>query len=439
MKKVLLLIAAGLLASLGLVAQTTVSMPWNSYSSAPKVAYQAKDDSKVSTYVPKVGDVVTVTLEFTSDQDVSALQVALVDDAAPSYWTELAGFKALGDITKGTKYNFSVDLAVTATGAPKVVFDGKNATLAGADGTGTSINLTLTVYTVSIFSPIAGATVLTDNGAGAKQVTSTKLDAATKIKTDDVVRVTISGVSDVDATDFQVILIDESADATKAYWTELSAFTALTPAAVTAGQTFTLTADVTVLATPAGTSTKNQNIALIAKSTGKIIQLSLTSYTAVIVPVGGTVAVTGVTLDKTTATLTKVGATAQLTATIAPADATVKTYTYITSDAKVATVSATGLVTAVANGTATITVSTTDGAKTATSVITVSIPKTGISILDLGISQKGKVFTFDGSAKLLNLLGQVVLTGENTIDASFVAPGIYFITKDNTTLEISVQ
>ena len=85
-----------------------------------------------------------------------------------------------------------------------------------------------------------------------------------------------------------------------------------------------------------------------------------------------TVAVTGVTLLPTTATLT-LGETetVTLTATVLPGDATDKSVTWSSSDEAVATVTD-GVVTAVAAGTATITVTTTDGAKTATCAVTVS-------------------------------------------------------------------
>ena len=86
-----------------------------------------------------------------------------------------------------------------------------------------------------------------------------------------------------------------------------------------------------------------------------------------------TVAVTGVTLNKTEATLTAKGQTVQLTATVAPANATNKNVTYTTSNEKVATVTPEGLVTAVAKGTADITVTTADGNKTAVCKVTVSI------------------------------------------------------------------
>ena len=81
------------------------------------------------------------------------------------------------------------------------------------------------------------------------------------------------------------------------------------------------------------------------------------------------VPVTGVTLDKTSLSLT-VGGEATLTATVAPENATNKTVTWASSDEAVATVE-NGKVTAMAVGTATITVTTEDGGKTASCTVTV--------------------------------------------------------------------
>ncbi len=83
------------------------------------------------------------------------------------------------------------------------------------------------------------------------------------------------------------------------------------------------------------------------------------------------VAVTGVTVSPTSASV-YVGSTTQLTATVAPSNATNKTVNWSSSNTSVATVSAAGVVSGVAAGSATITVTTQDGSKTATSAITVS-------------------------------------------------------------------
>ena len=95
-----------------------------------------------------------------------------------------------------------------------------------------------------------------------------------------------------------------------------------------------------------------------------------------------TVAVTGVTLNKTELPLTE-GTTETLTATVAPSDATNKNVTWTTSDAAVATVDTDGKVTAVKAGTATITVTTADGGLIATCTVTVeakTVAVTGVSL-----------------------------------------------------------
>ena len=100
--------------------------------------------------------------------------------------------------------------------------------------------------------------------------------------------------------------------------------------------------------------------------------------TVIISPEGaGTVSVTGVTLDKTSAALT-VGDTETLTATVSPDGATDKTVTWSSDNTSVATVDANGKVTAASAGTATITVTATNGTddtsddKTATCAVTVT-------------------------------------------------------------------
>ena len=83
------------------------------------------------------------------------------------------------------------------------------------------------------------------------------------------------------------------------------------------------------------------------------------------------VAVTGVTVAPTTKSIVA-GATAQLTATIAPENATDKKITWTSSAESYATVDENGLVTGVAAGSATITATTHDGSFTATCAVTVT-------------------------------------------------------------------
>ena len=85
------------------------------------------------------------------------------------------------------------------------------------------------------------------------------------------------------------------------------------------------------------------------------------------------VSVTGVTLDQTTLTITVGDADVQLTATVAPDNATDKSVSWSSDNTDVAAVDDQGNVHAVAVGTANITVTTTDEGKTATCAVTVTI------------------------------------------------------------------
>jgi Zn-dependent metalloprotease len=93
-------------------------------------------------------------------------------------------------------------------------------------------------------------------------------------------------------------------------------------------------------------------------------------YSAVGVGSSSTVNVTGISLDKTSATI-NVGGTETLAPTITPSNATNKSVTWSSSNTSVATVS-NGVVTGKSAGTAIITATTVDGEKTATSTVTVS-------------------------------------------------------------------
>lgn len=116
-------------------------------------------------------------------------------------------------------------------------------------------------------------------------------------------------------------------------------------------------------------------ITVTTKDGGKTATCAVTVKTA-------TVAVTGVSLNKTSLELT-VGGSETLTATIAPSDATNKDVTWSSSNTSVAAIDANGKVTAVITGNATITVMTTDGGKNATCTVTVkaaTVAVTGVTL-----------------------------------------------------------
>ena len=86
-----------------------------------------------------------------------------------------------------------------------------------------------------------------------------------------------------------------------------------------------------------------------------------------------TTSVTGVTLNKDTLAMNKIGGTQTLSYTITPSNATNKNVTWSTSVPTVASVN-NGLITANANGTTVITIRTTDGGHTDTCTVTVNDP-----------------------------------------------------------------
>ena len=107
---------------------------------------------------------------------------------------------------------------------------------------------------------------------------------------------------------------------------------------------------------------------------------------------------TGITLDQTSLSMNS-GTTAQLTATITPAEA-FASITWTSSDESVATVNANGLVTAVAGGTCTITAKTSGSNKTVTCSVTVKQMATSIVL-----SQTTAVLELD---KLIRLTATVL-------------------------------
>jgi uncharacterized protein YjdB len=135
------------------------------------------------------------------------------------------------------------------------------------------------------------------------------------------------------------------------------------------------------------------------------------------------VPVTGVTLNPTTLSIVE-GNEAQLTATVAPADASNKSVTWSSSNTNVASVNATGLVLAKAAGTATITVSTVDGAKTATCVVTVTaapVPVTGISVTPTTLNvNKGATGTISATVQPANATNKTVSWSSNNIQVATV-------------------
>ncbi len=216
-----------------------------------------------------------------------------------------------------------------------------------------------------------------------------------------------------------------------------------TTATMTEGESLTLTATVA----PTNATNKNvtwsssdTNVATVsasgvitAKSAGtatitvKTADGSKTA-TCVVTVKAKTIAVTGVTLDKTSATMIE-GESLTLTATVAPENATNKNVTWSSSDTNVATVSASGVITAKSPGTATITVKTADGSKTATCVVTVkakTIAVTGVSLNKTSATMtEGESLTLTATVAPSNATNKnVTWSSNNTSVATVSASGV---------------
>ncbi|MDR0421248.1 MAG: Ig-like domain-containing protein [Prevotellaceae bacterium] len=141
-------------------------------------------------------------------------------------------------------------------------------------------------------------------------------------------------------------------------------------------------------------------------------------------PGGQTVAVTGVSLNKTTMSIVR-GRSETLTATVAPENATNKAVTWATSNAQVATVS-NGAVTAVATGSATITVTTADGNRTATCVVTVVNPEYDVYVAgSVRGSNSGQVPAYWKNGTLVVLDGSSDAVGGGLMDIAVSGNNVY--------------
>ena len=167
------------------------------------------------------------------------------------------------------------------------------------------------------------------------------------------------------------------------------------------GDIATVDASGNVTAVKAGTV----NISVITTDGAK-------TATCVVTVTPNNVAVTGVSLDEESKSITlEKGQSTSLKYAIQPDDASDKSVNFKSSDENVATVSAEGVVKAVGEGTATVTVSTKDGGKTATSEITV-VPAT-IAVTGITMDDDSKEVTLEvGETAIL----EVTITPEEATD-----------------------
>jgi len=197
-----------------------------------------------------------------------------------------------------------------------------------------------------------------------------------------------------------------------------------TPTA-TASQTATHTTTSTSTNTPSGTGTLTGTGSLTATDTPSGTgTTSATGTQTTTASATSSIPVSSVSLDKTTDQI-GTGHTDQLAANILPTNATNLSVAWSTSDASVATVSSSGVVSAVAVGTAVITATTADGGKTATCTVAVVVLVIGVALnpsaATLGIGESVSLTATVTPANATN--SSVNWSSNDTTVATIVATG----------------
>lgn len=148
-------------------------------------------------------------------------------------------------------------------------------------------------------------------------------------------------------------------------------------------------------------------------------------------------AVTGVSLDKPSLTLTE-GDTQQLVATIAPSNATNKSVTWSSNNSSVASVDQNGNVSALKAGTATITVKTVDGGKTAECQVSVAskvIRVTGVNISKVTLSlTEGESEVLTASVIPENATNRTIRWSSDNVSVATVKDGLVKAISSGTTI-----
>ena len=145
-----------------------------------------------------------------------------------------------------------------------------------------------------------------------------------------------------------------------------------------------------------------------------------------------TILATGITLNKSSLTLTSAGQTSTLVATVTPSNATNKSVTWTSSNTSVATVSSTGVVTAKANGTTNITAKTADGTNlTAQCTVTVDIKATSITLNQSALS-------FTAANQTATLVATVTPSTAANKNVTWTSSNTNVVTVDNNGLVTAV-
>ena len=149
--------------------------------------------------------------------------------------------------------------------------------------------------------------------------------------------------------------------------------------------------------------------------------------------------VSGVTLSQTKLPLLR-GATAKLTATVSPADATNKKVRWSSNNTAVAIVE-NGTIAAVSVGNATITVTTEDGNYTATCEVTVAVSATGVTLSQTELPLvKGAIATLTAAVAPSDATNQKVRWSSNNTSVATVENGtVTAVSVGNATITVTTE
>ena len=202
---------------------------------------------------------------------------------------------------------------------------------------------------------------------------------------------------------------------------------------MTAGQ------HITLIGTGVTTGTGSNYTLQVDGSSSSGFTIDTTTTSGAIILRLGTVSASGVTIAGDATRTVRVGDIEVLVATVAPADATNKAVTWVSSDPTKARVDSNGRVTFLATGSVTITVTATDGSHTASVAYTVNAALAIVSTLGGGNIVNNSFSGTSTSAQALVVNGTLNLSGTATLKATTVAfSGIDKITGGTgSTIEIS--
>lgn len=238
-----------------------------------------------------------------------------------------------------------------------------NPTIDADEGADTTVTWTSSNTSVATITSGGTVTALTEGTTTITAVCGGKTATCTLTVTDSAPKV-------------NSIVLDKNTASIDLYNATTVTLTPTVNADVGADTTVTWTSSNTSVATVSkGSGTEMETITVTAHIKGTAIITATcgekTATCTITVTDSTPVAVTGVSLNKSTTSLT-VGSNETLIATITPSNATDKSVSWSSSVQSVATVNSDGKVTAIATGTTVITVTTTDGNYTATCTVTVT-------------------------------------------------------------------